>query len=179
MVWDLRNARAPEKVREFAWFLSSIHAFPRRFSLDMKKVSYHCRGVSRTPIYYFRAARITGHFAGTHKPRKLLERWVFDQYTPMLFNDRPVSLALGQTFIKPLFDVVCSFPLRTTGPSKLNGVPAIPTSSPQPSFLVQSAYTPFNPRMQRPRLCRLLPKPLELRSLTIQHSFTPILSPLA
>ena len=178
MVWDLRNACAPEKARESAGFLSFIHAFSRGFSLNMKKASCHCRGANRTPIYYFRAARITGHFTGIHKLRKLLERWVFDQYTPMSFNDRSATLALGQTFIKPLFDVVCSFPLRTTGPSKLNGVPAILTSSPQPSFLVLLASAPFNALMQRPHLYRLLPKPLGLRSLMIQHLFTRILSPL-
>ena len=57
---------------------------------DSHKASCHFRGVNRTPIYYSRAARMTGHFAGTHKPRKLLERWVFDQYTPMSFNDSSV-----------------------------------------------------------------------------------------
>lgn len=75
MVWDLRNARAPEKVHRLDLVNGWAEFFPR-FLLGTKKVFSHSRGVNKMPISFFRAERTTARYVGTHKRPKSSGRCV-------------------------------------------------------------------------------------------------------
>lgn len=76
MVWDLRNARAPEKARISSFIrvrTQTDHLY--RSSLDMRKVSSRFHGVNKTPICFFHVAKTTARCAGIHRRPRLLERY--------------------------------------------------------------------------------------------------------
>ena len=74
MVWDLRNARAPEKVKlEFRL----VDRFTKkkgydRYLRDTKKASYPSHGVNRMQTYYSLVVKTTVLSAGILKLPKLL-----------------------------------------------------------------------------------------------------------
>jgi hypothetical protein len=75
MVWDLRNARAPEKVRlRLRLVGSSLKKRHDRSSRDTKRVSYPSHGVNRTQICYFLVVKTTVLSAGTLRLLKSLEK---------------------------------------------------------------------------------------------------------
>jgi len=111
MVWDLRNARAPEKVCSAVYVLKCWLTNYTRYSQVMRKACFRSRGVSKMRTFFCQVAKITVRFAGTHKLRRSLAKCAL--------------LSCGSASHTNLRN--CSFPQRTTGPSKCSGALAIPT----------------------------------------------------
>jgi len=75
MVWDLRNARAPEKVCPATHVLEFQLINDTRYSQVTKKACFRSHGVSKTRISFCPVARITVRFVGTHKPLRSLAKY--------------------------------------------------------------------------------------------------------
>ena len=129
MVWDLRNARAPEKVWVCEISLSTLNPYRHRFLLVTKKASYLFRGANKMPICCSRAARIIARYAGILRHPKSSER------------------SVSYTTCVTVPDCVSSSRLQITGRFKSNGALVTRISSQQLSLTVRLASTPSNPPM--------------------------------
>lgn len=86
MMWDLRNARAPEKVSEFVFKKNGLIGLsPVRFLLATRKVSFLYRGVSRMQIFCSLVVKIIVLFVGIRKHQISLERYCFSSDSAVTF----------------------------------------------------------------------------------------------
>jgi len=127
-----------------------------RFSLVTKKACFRSRGVSKTRIFFCPAARITVHFVGTRKHLRSSARYA--------------SLSRERLQILITYSMR-SFPQRTTGRSKYNGVHVTLTCWQLPFSTELSASTLSSP------LTMLLKAKLASRHLSrtvLTFSTTPV-----
>jgi hypothetical protein len=133
MVWDLRNARAPEKVG--GDFFHIVHRLNICTSLDRsslvtRRACCHCHGVNRMRTFFCLVARIIAHCVGILRRQRSSARFVTRCSHYLIVNTADSCLP------------------QITGPSRLSGALVTLTFWPPLSSMAPLVSIPSNPLMR-------------------------------